>query len=65
MTKYADWPEWLRVLVMTPHAILLFVATWLWWPRSKEGNRAFLYVLLYLAAFYLVMRYVFNFRLSS
>jgi hypothetical protein len=61
MPKYSDWPEWLQVLVIVPHGVLLFVATWLWWPKSNEGWRWFIYVLGYLMVFYLVMRYAFGF----
>ena len=37
MAKFFDWPERLQVLVLVPHGSLGFVATWLWWPKSKES----------------------------
>jgi len=60
MTKFSDWPGWLQTLVVLPHAILGFVATLLWWPKSKEGWRKFGFVAAYLLVFYLVMRFVFK-----
>jgi hypothetical protein len=62
MTKYGDWPHWLQMLVVVPHGILGFMATILWWPKSKEGWRKFGFVATYLLLFYLVMRYVFDAR---
>jgi hypothetical protein len=60
MTRFYDWPGWLRVLVVAPHTILGFVAFWLWWPKSDEGRRKLGYVAAYLFAFYLVMHFVFH-----
>jgi hypothetical protein len=60
MTRFSDWPGWLQVLVVAPHAILGFVAFWLWWPKSEEGRRKLGYVAAYLLAFYLVMHFVFH-----
>jgi hypothetical protein len=62
MREFSHWPHWLQVLVIAPHAILGFVATWLWWPKSKESSRRFGFVATYLFVFYLVMRFVFKAR---
>ena len=62
MTKFADWPHWLQILVIVPHGLLGFVATWLWWPKSLEGRRKLGFVATYLFVFFLVMRYVFGAR---
>ncbi len=50
MPKYSEWPQWLQLLVMVPHGILLCVLAWLWWPRSDEGRRTAVFAFLYLAA---------------
>jgi hypothetical protein len=60
MTKFSNWPGWLQALVMIPHVILGFVATWLWWPNSTQGRMKFGLVAGYLFLFFLVMRYVFG-----
>jgi hypothetical protein len=60
MTRFADWPGWVQALVVLPHAILGFAATWLWWPKTKKGWLRFGLVAAYLLLFFLVMRYVFG-----
>jgi hypothetical protein len=60
MIKFADWPHWLQVAVIAPHAILGFVMTWLWWPKSPENRKRFGILAGYLLLFYLVMRFVFK-----
>ena len=62
VTNFSDWPEWLKVLVLVPHGLLASVACWLWWPKSEKGWRRFGFVLAYLLAFLLVMRYVFQLK---
>ena len=62
MTKFAQWPEWLKIGVLVPHGILGYVATWLWWPKSSSGRRKFGIAAAYLIVFFLVMRYVFDAR---
>jgi hypothetical protein len=37
-------------------------AMWFWWPKSNREWRRFGFVALYLIAFYLVMRFVFQMR---
>jgi hypothetical protein len=64
MTPYADWPDWLRVLVLGPHALLLLVAL-LRWSTTNEGKRNLLFLGLYLAAFLAVMHFVFGFHRAS
>ena len=64
MPRYADWPSWLKLLIVWPHALLLFVLAYLLYPRSDEGRRAFLFLALYLIAFYHFMRYTFDFSFS-
>ncbi len=35
---YTDqWPEWLKYVVLIPHAILLWVLVWFWWPKSTKA----------------------------
>jgi hypothetical protein len=60
--QFQNWPEWLQVLVILPHSILGFVATWLWWPKTDKGWRKFGFVAAYLFLVFLVMRYVFDAR---
>jgi hypothetical protein len=64
MPRYADWPLWLKVLIVGPHALLLFVLAYLLYPRSDEGRGAFLFLTLDLIAFYLVMHFAFHFSFS-
>ena len=62
MTDFSQWPHWLQVLIIAPHTILGFVATLLWWPKSKESRRRLGFVAMYLLVFFLVMRFVFHAR---
>jgi hypothetical protein len=61
IVKYADWPGWVQTLVLLPHAILLSVSAWLWWPKSGREWRKFGFVAGYLVIFYLIMHFVFAF----
>lgn len=54
MTKIDQWPMWLQVVVIVPHAILFFAAMWFWWPRSGKGRYWLLAVLAYFWLFYLI-----------
>lgn len=65
ITKFADWPGWLQTLVVAPHAILGFICTWLWWPKSKQGWRKFGFVAAYLMLFLLVMHFIFGLQWSE
>jgi hypothetical protein len=60
MTRFAEWPKWLQALIVVPHALLGFVAFWLWWPKSDKEWRKFGLVAAYLLGFYLVMHFVFH-----
>ena len=60
MPKFSDWPVWLQMLVVVPHAIIGMIATLLWWPKSTKEWRRFGIVAAYLLMFYLIMRYVFK-----
>lgn len=60
MIRFADWPQWLQAIVIVPHVILGFVATWFWWPKSNAGWLKFGLVAGYLLVFFLVMHYVFG-----
>jgi phosphoglycerol transferase MdoB-like AlkP superfamily enzyme len=62
ITPFSEWPKWLQVLVIVPHGLLGFIATWFWWPKSKKGWNRFGIVAVYLLMFYLVMRFVFHAR---
>ena len=61
ITPYSEWPTWLQALVLTPHALLLGFATWIWWPKSNREWRKFALVMAYLIVFYLIMHFVFEF----
>ena len=41
MTQFSEWPDWLKAVVIIPHGLLGFIATWLWWPKSDKGWRKF------------------------
>lgn len=60
LPKFSEWPHWVQVAVILPHALLGFVATWLWWPKTDAAWRKFGFVAAYLLVFFLVMRYVFE-----
>jgi hypothetical protein len=62
ITPVSEWPNWLQILVFPPHAILLGVSTWMWWPKTNKEWRRYGFVLAYLIVFYLVMYYVFHLR---
>ncbi|MCU1283747.1 MAG: hypothetical protein JWO13_97 [Acidobacteriales bacterium] len=62
MPKFSDWPEWLQVAVLFPHAMLGFVATWLWWPKTDKEWSRFGLVAAYLLVFFLVMHFVFGLK---
>jgi hypothetical protein len=57
---YDGWPKWLQYLVVVPHGLLGWAATWLWWPKSKQGWNRFGLVAAYLLVFGLVMHFVFH-----
>jgi hypothetical protein len=59
---FAQWPNWLQVVVLVPHGLFGFIATWFWWPRSEKGWKRFGIVAAYLFVFFLVMRFAFNAR---
>ena len=61
MARISEWSTWLQYVVLLPHAVLGFVMTWLWWPRSPENTRRFAILAAYLLVFYLVMRVVVGF----
>jgi hypothetical protein len=54
MTKIDQWPMWLQVLVVVPHAVLATVLLWLWWPKSDREWLRFLACAAYLLLFYFV-----------
>ena len=60
MPTFAEWPTWLQTLVLLPHAVLGFVMTIVWWPKSGQGWRRFGILAAYLLVFYLVMHFVFK-----
>jgi len=58
--KFSQWPGWVQTLVIAPHAILGFIMTWLWWPKTARDRRRFGILAAYLLAFLLVMLFVFD-----
>jgi hypothetical protein len=54
MIKFANWPHWLQLLVGIPHAILLVVMAYFWWPKTGKGLLWFFGLGAYLLLFYLV-----------
>lgn len=63
MPQYGDWPDWLRVLVLAPHALLLLVVL-LRWP-TNTGKRNLVFLGLYLVGFLAVMHFVFGFHRAN
>jgi hypothetical protein len=52
--NFETWPMWLQYAVGVPHALLLWIMFWLWWPKSVKEWQRFFYVLAYLIVFYLI-----------
>jgi len=50
-----------QVIVLGPHAILMGILTWWWWPKTNKEWRRFGIAFAYLIAFYLVVYFVFGF----
>lgn len=61
LTPVSHWPSWVQMLVFGPHAILMAILTWVWWPKSNKEWKRFGLVFAYLVVFYLVMYFVFGF----
>jgi hypothetical protein len=61
LTPVSQWPSWVQFLVFGPHAILMGILTWVWWPKTNKDWRRFGIAFAYLIVFYLVMYYVFGF----
>jgi hypothetical protein len=36
ITPVSEWPNWLEIRGFAPHAILLGVSTWIWWPTTNK-----------------------------
>jgi hypothetical protein len=54
MTKLRDWPFWLQMLVVTPHAVLIFSLVWLWWPKTNRQWYWYFGLLAYFGLFYVI-----------
>jgi hypothetical protein len=54
MTKFADWPLWLQLLVGAPHMLFAGILAWVWTPTGKRGLYWFVGAFLYVCVFYLV-----------
>jgi hypothetical protein len=61
IVPFADWPQWLKALVMVPHCVLIGLAMY-WWPKTRTGWRKLGFVVAYLMVFLVVMIFVFHFR---
>ena len=62
MPKVADWPMWLPVLILGPHALLAGILLWAWRPKSDKEWRRFGILAAYQVLFWTVMYFVFGFR---
>jgi hypothetical protein len=54
MTKFADWPLWLQVLVGVPHALLAGVLVFVWRPLRGKSFYWAVGLFAYLCVFYLI-----------
>lgn len=54
MTKFADWPLWLQVLVGVPHALLAGVLAFVWRPLRGKSLYWAVGLFAYLCVFYLI-----------
>ena len=61
LTPVSGWPSWVQVFVFGPHAILMGILCWWWWPKTNKEWRRFGIAFAYLIAFYLVVYFVFGF----
>jgi hypothetical protein len=52
--KLQTWPRWLQIVVMIPHAALIAVLLWVWWPKTSREWRWFGALLAYAVVFYLI-----------
>jgi len=62
LPKVDDWPMWLQVLVIGPHAILAGVLLWVWWPKSDKEWRKFGILIAYQTFFWTALYFVFGFK---
>ena len=53
MTKFEDWPLWLKLVVGVPHAII-YIVVLLWVPKSAKDWRWVPLIAIYLIVFYLL-----------
>jgi len=60
MTKYADWPTWLKILVLGPNGLLLWFIAVPWFPKSKQHWIWTGIAIAWLAIFFSVMHFVFG-----
>jgi hypothetical protein len=60
MSKYTDWPVWLKVLVVGPNGLLLWFIAVPWFPKSMRQWIWTGIAVGYLAMFFLVMHFVFG-----
>jgi hypothetical protein len=54
VTHIDQWPFWLQMIVMLPHAVLAGALLWVWWPKSKKGLIRWCACWVYLLLFYFV-----------
>jgi hypothetical protein len=53
MTKFENWPLWLKLVFGIPHVIIYFIAM-IWWPQSRKQWLWLAALVIYWFAFYLV-----------
>ena len=54
MTRFDDWPLWMRVLVGVPHVLLAGILAWVWRPLRGRAFYWAVGLFVYLCVFYLV-----------
>jgi hypothetical protein len=54
MTKFADWPLWLQLVVGVPHALLACVLAFVWRPLHGKAFYWAVGLFVYLCVFYLL-----------
>ena len=60
MTKYSDWPNWLKIVIFGPHALLLWFIAYPWLPKSKKQWIWTGFAIAELVLFFSVMHFVFG-----
>jgi hypothetical protein len=54
VTKFADWPLSIQLLIGVPHVLVAVLAVWFWSPTTRKQLYWYAGGLVYYALFYLI-----------